>query len=189
MKIIVGISGATGAIFGVRMLEWLNEAGVETHLVISPWAGATIRHETGYTVKDLEALASFTYSHKDQGARISSGSFQTDGMIVAPCSMKTLAGIRTGLADNLLTRSADVMFKERKKLVLLTRETPLNQIHLENMLELTKMGAMILPPMPAFYNHPQNLTEMVDHIVFRTLDQFGIHLSDAKRWEGMKQKT
>ncbi|MEC1260106.1 non-oxidative hydroxyarylic acid decarboxylases subunit B [Bacillus swezeyi] len=187
MKIIVGITGATGAIFGVRMLEWLKKAGAETHLVISPWAGATIQHETGYTIKDLEKLASFTYSHKDQAARISSGSFQTDGMIVAPCSMKTLAGIRTGLADNLLTRSADVMLKERKKLILLTRETPLNQIHLENMLELSRMGVMILPPMPAFYNHPQNLMDMVDHIVFRTLDQFGIHLSEAKRWEGMKQ--
>lgn len=188
MNIIVGITGATGAIFGVRMLEWLKKTDAETHLVISPWAAATILHETGYTMKDVEKLASFTYSHKDQAARISSGSFQTDGMIVAPCSMKTLAGIRTGMADNLLTRSADVMLKERKKLVLLTRETPLNQIHLENMLELTKMGAVILPPMPAFYNHPQNLSEMVDHIVFRTLDQFGIHLSEAKRWEGMKQE-
>ncbi|MCY9072844.1 UbiX family flavin prenyltransferase, partial [Bacillus inaquosorum] len=127
-------------------------------------------------------------SHKDQAAAISSGSFDTDGMIVAPCSMKSLASIRTGMADNLLTRAADVMLKERKKLVLLTRETPLNQIHLENMLALTKMGTIILPPMPAFYNQPSSLEEMVDHIVFRTLDQFGIRLPEAKRWNGIEKQ-
>ncbi|WOO45116.1 non-oxidative hydroxyarylic acid decarboxylases subunit B [Bacillus subtilis] len=188
VKLVVGMTGATGAIFGVRLLQWLKAAGVETHLVVSPWANVTIKHETGYTLQEVEQLATYTYSHKDQAAAISSGSFDTDGMIVAPCSMKSLASIRTGMADNLLTRAADVKLKERKKLVLLTRETPLNQIHLENMLALTKMGTIILPPMPAFYNQPSSLEEMVDHIVFRTLDQFGIRLPEAKRWNGIEKQ-
>ncbi|KJD43935.1 flavin prenyltransferase UbiX [Paenibacillus terrae] len=186
-KIIVGISGATGSIFGIRILQQLREAGAQSHLVLSPWAIANIPYETGYTVKEVEAMADAVYSYKDQAARISSGSFRVDGMIVAPCSMKTLASIRIGMADNLLTRSADVMLKERKKLLLMTRETPLSSIHLENMLELSRMGVMILPPMPAFYNHPASIEELVDHIVFRALDQFGIVTTAAKRWDGMKQ--
>ncbi|ADM68239.1 putative UbiX-like flavin prenyltransferase [Paenibacillus polymyxa E681] len=186
-KIIVGISGATGSIFGIRILQQLREAGVQSHLVLSPWAIANIPYETGYTVKEVEAMADAVYSYKDQAARISSGSFRVDGMVVAPCSMKTLASIRIGMADNLLTRSADVMLKERKKLLLMTRETPLSSIHLENMLELSRMGVMILPPMPAFYNHPVSIEELVDHIVFRALDQFGIVTTAAKRWDGMKQ--
>ncbi|MDN4085348.1 flavin prenyltransferase UbiX [Paenibacillus polymyxa] len=186
-KIIVGISGATGSIFGIRILQQLREAGVQSHLVLSPWAIANIPYETGYTVKDVEAMADAVYSYKDQAARISSGSFRVDGMVVAPCSMKTLASIRIGMADNLLTRSADVILKERKKLLLMTRETPLSSIHLENMLELSRMGVMILPPMPAFYNHPASIEELVDHIVFRALDQFGIVTTAAKRWDGMKQ--
>ncbi|MEB4784476.1 UbiX family flavin prenyltransferase [Paenibacillus sp. FSL W8-0439] len=186
-KIIVGISGATGSIFGIRILQKLREAGVQSHLVLSPWAIANIPYETGYTVKDVEAMADAVYSYKDQAARISSGSFRVDGMVVAPCSMKTLASIRIGMADNLLTRSADVILKERKKLLLMTRETPLSSIHLENMLELSRMGVMILPPMPAFYNHPVSIEELVDHIVFRALDQFGIVTTAAKRWDGMKQ--
>ncbi|WP_407667995.1 non-oxidative hydroxyarylic acid decarboxylases subunit B [Paenibacillus wulumuqiensis] len=185
MKIIVGITGATGAIFGVRILQMLREAGVETHLVMSSWAAATIQLETPYSVKDVEQMADYHYSYKDQAARISSGSFRTDGMIVAPCSMKSLASIRMGLADNLLTRSADVVLKERKKLLLLTRETPLNNIHLENMLKLSRMGTIIMPPMPAFYNLPASIDEMVDHIVYRALDQFGIHRDEAKRWDGI----
>ncbi|URJ36902.1 flavin prenyltransferase UbiX [Paenibacillus polymyxa] len=187
-KIIVGISGATGSIFGIRILQQLREAGVQSHLVLSPWAIANIPYETGYTVKEVEAMADAVYSYKDQAARISSGSFRVDGMVVAPCSMKTLASIRIGMADNLLTRSADVILKERKKLLLMTRETPLSSIHLENMLELSRMGVMILPPMPAFYNHPASIEELVDHIVFRALDQFGIVTTAAKRWDGMKQK-
>ncbi|GAB1154645.1 non-oxidative hydroxyarylic acid decarboxylases subunit B [Paenibacillus illinoisensis] len=185
MKIIVGMTGATGSIYGIRLLEVLKQAGIETHLVISTWAGATIQTETPYTLKDVEALADYVYSNKDLGAKISSGSFQVDGMIVAPCSMKSLASIRMGLADNLVTRSADVILKERKKLLLMTRETPLNNIHLENMLYLSKMGVIIFPPMPAFYNHPKTLEDIVDHIVFRALDQFGIHLPAAKRWDGL----
>ncbi|WDM22451.1 flavin prenyltransferase UbiX [Paenibacillus polymyxa] len=186
-KMIVGISGATGSIFGIRILQQLREAGVQSHLVLSPWAIANIPYETGYTVKEVEAMADAVYSYKDQAARISSGSFRVDGMVVAPCSMKTLASIRIGMADNLLTRSADVILKERKKLLLMTRETPLSSIHLENMLELSRMGVMILPPMPAFYNHPASIEELVDHIVFRALDQFGIVTTAAKRWDGMKQ--
>ncbi|PKR85659.1 non-oxidative hydroxyarylic acid decarboxylases subunit B [Heyndrickxia camelliae] len=188
MRIIVGISGATGVIFGIRILELLKQVNVETHLVMSPWATANVPFETSYTVKEIEQIADFNYSYKDQAAKISSGSFRVDGMIVAPCSMKSLASIRMGLADNLLARAADVMLKERKKLLLMTRETPLNTIHLENMLELSRMGAIIFPPMPAFYNHPQNLDDMVNHIAFRALDQFGIDMSEAKRWEGMKPK-
>ncbi|KSU85197.1 4-hydroxy-3-polyprenylbenzoate decarboxylase [Fictibacillus enclensis] len=188
MRIIVGITGSTGVVFGIRILQLLKQANVETHLVMSAWATANIPFETSYTVKEVEAMADFSYSYKDQAARISSGSFLVDGMIVAPCSMKSLASIRMGLADNLLTRAADVMMKERKKLLLMTRETPLNTIHLENMMELSRMGTIIFPPMPAFYNHPQDLGDMVDHIAFRALDQFNIHLSETKRWEGMKPK-
>ncbi|MGG1690190.1 UbiX family flavin prenyltransferase [Heyndrickxia ginsengihumi] len=183
MKLIVGITGATGAIFGIRLLEILKETDVETHLVMSPWAGATIHTETSFTSKEVEALADYSYSYKDLGARISSGSFRVDGMIVVPCSMKTLASIRIGLADNLVTRAADVMLKERKKLLLLTREMPLNDIHLENMLSLSRMGAT---PMPAFYNHPVTVDDIVNHIVYRAIDQFGVHLPEAKRWDGIK---
>lgn len=186
MRLIVGMSGATGAIFGIRLLQLLRQAKVETHLVMSPWATSTIQLETTYTVKEVEALADYTYSYKDQAAPISSGSYQVDGMIVVPCSMKTLASIRVGLADNLLTRAADVVLKERKKLMLMTRETPLNNIHLENMLALSQMGAIIFPPMPAFYNHPRNMDDLVNHILFRALDQFGIHLPEANRWKGIK---
>ncbi|MBY0215339.1 UbiX family flavin prenyltransferase [Paenibacillus illinoisensis] len=189
LKIIVGMTGATGSIYGIRLLEVLKQAGIETHLVISNWAGATIQTETTYTLKDVEALADYVYSNKDLGAKISSGSFQVDGMIVAPCSMKSLASIRMGLADNLVTRSADVILKERKKLLLMTRETPLNNIHLENMLYLSQMGVIIFPPMPAFYNHPETLEDIVDHIVFRALDQFGIHLPAAKRWDGLAKNN
>jgi 4-hydroxy-3-polyprenylbenzoate decarboxylase len=189
MKIIVGITGATGAIFGIRILQMLKSSEVETHLIMSPWAHATIQHETAYSVKDVEGLADHSYSYKDQAARISSGSFRVDGMIVAPCSMKTLASIRMGLADNLLTRSADVMLKERKKLLLMTRETPLNTIHLENMMELSKMGTIIFPPMPAFYNNPENVNDIIDHLAYRALDQFEIDAHGAKRWDGMKYRT
>jgi len=189
MKLIIGMTGATGAIFGIRLLEVLKKAEVETHLVMSHWAGETIQTETTYTVNEVENLADFHYSYKDLGARISSGSFPIDGMIVAPCSMKTLATIRMGLADNLITRAADVILKERKKLLLMTRETPLNDIHLENMLSLSRMGTMIFPPMPAFYNQPETIDDMVNHIVYRAIDQFGINLPEAKRWEGLKKNN
>ncbi|BCJ88386.1 non-oxidative hydroxyarylic acid decarboxylases subunit B [Effusibacillus dendaii] len=189
MKIIVGMSGATGAIFGIRMLEELKAQGVETHLVMSKWAEATIRLETSHSVEEVKKLASYTYSPMDQAAPISSGSFRVDGMVIAPCSMKTLASIRTGYAGDLLGRAADVMLKERKKLVLLVRETPFNDIHLENMLALSRMGAVMLPPVPAFYNRPSSIDELVNHIVARTLDQFGIDSHLTKRWKsGEDQK-
>ncbi len=183
-RLIVGITGATGTIFGVRLLEVLREANVETHLVMSKWAARTLAHETAYSLEQVQALADHTYAPGNQGAAISSGSFVTRGMIVAPCSMRTLAAIATGQGDNLLHRAADVVLKERRKLVLMVRESPLNDIHLENMLKLSRMGVVISPPVPAFYNHPQTLDEAINHIVMRALDQFEIRVDTMKRWDG-----
>jgi 4-hydroxy-3-polyprenylbenzoate decarboxylase len=184
MKIIVGITGATGAIYGVRLLERLREAGVETHLVISRWGARTLIHETPYSREDVEALASVSYPPGDMGAAISSGSFRTDGMIIAPCSAKTLAAIAHGYGDNLIHRAADVVLKERRRLVLAVREAPFSDIHLENMLKLSRMGAVVLPPLPAFYNHPRTIDDLVDHSVSRMLDQFGLETSGVERWAG-----
>ncbi|BAD74277.1 phenylacrylic acid decarboxylase (plasmid) [Geobacillus kaustophilus HTA426] len=179
----MGMSGATGAIFGIRLLESLKDIGVETHLILSKWAETTIKLETNYSIEDVKKLASVVHSSTNQAASISSGSFRVDGMVIAPCSMKTLAAIRMGYSENLLSRAADVVLKERKKLVLLTREMPLNDIHLENMLFLSRMGAVILPPVPAFYNLPSSIDDIVNHIVARTLDQFGINNELTKRWK------
>ena len=184
-RLVVGITGATGTIFGVRLLQMLHGSGVETHLVLSKWASRTLTHETTYSVKDVEALATQRYRLNDQGAAISSGSFVTLGMVIAPCSMRTLAAIAHGLGDNLIHRAADVILKERRKLVLLVRESPFSEIHLENMLKLARMGVVILPPVPAFYNHPQNLDDMVNHIAMRVIDQFDIHLDVMNRWDGV----
>jgi len=184
MKVIVGITGATGAIYGVRLLELLRDAGVETHLVISRWGARTLVHETPYSREQVEALAAITYPPGDMGAAISSGSFRTDGMIIAPCSAKTLAAIAHGFGDNLIHRAADVVLKERRRLVLLVREAPLSDIHLENMLKLSRMGAVMLPPLPAFYNHPRTIDDLVDHTVSRVLDQFGLETSGVERWAG-----
>src|SRR5438128_5765127 len=175
MRIIVGITGATGTIFGVRALQVLKDSGVETHLVISKWGMRTLLHETAYTIDYVKSLAACTYGDTDQGAAISSGSFVTDGMMVAPCSMRTLAAIAQGQGDNLIHRAADVILKERRKLLLMVREAPLNDINLENMLKLSRMGVVITPPMPAFYNHPQTVDDLINHIVMRVLDQFDIH--------------
>jgi 4-hydroxy-3-polyprenylbenzoate decarboxylase len=183
-KLIVAMTGATGAILGVRMLQALQEAGVETHLLLSKWAGRTLVHETQYTVADVEAMATRSYQLSDQGASISSGSFVTDGMVVVPCTMRTLASIAHGTGDNLIHRSADVTLKERRKMVMVVRESPLSDIHLENMLKLSRMGVVMIPPMPAFYNHPKTIDDIVNHIVMRTLDQFGIHLDLMGRWSG-----
>lgn len=163
----------------------LHGSGIETHLVMSQWATRTLTHETSLTVKDVESLATKSYRPTDQGAAISSGSFVTQGMVIAPCSMRSLAAIANGFGDNLIHRSADVMLKERRKLVLLVRESPLHEIHLENMLKLSRMGVVILPPMPAFYNHPQNLDDMINHIVMRVIDQFDTHLDIVNRWDGV----
>ena len=183
MRLIVGISGATGVVYGVRLLERLRDAGAEVHLVISRWGVRTLLHETSWSREAVEALAHTTYAPGDMGAAISSGSFKTDGMIVAPCSAKTLGAIAHGIGDNLLHRAADVVLKERRRLVLVVRETPLSDIHLENMLKLSRMGTVILPPMPAFYTHPLTIDDVVDQTVGRVLDQFGID-SPAPRWTG-----
>ena len=184
-RLIVGITGATGTIFGIRLLQMLHGSGVETHLVLSKWASRTLVHETSHSVKEVQDLATESYGVTDQGAAISSGSFVTMGMVIAPCSMRTLAAIAHGLGDNLIHRAADVILKERRKLVLVVRESPFNEIHLENMLKLARMGVVILPPVPAFYNNPQNLDDMVNHITMRVIDQFDIHLDVMNRWDGV----
>ncbi len=181
-RLIVAITGATGAIYGVRLLEMLREAAVETHLVISPWGRRTLLHETTYTVDHVQRLATVTYAPNDQGAAISSGSFLTVGMVIVPCSMRTLASVAHGLGDNLIHRAADVVLKERRKLLLAPREAPLNDIHLENMLKLSRMGVIICPPMPGFYQRPATIDDIVTHSVVRMLDQFGIHAEGAGRW-------
>jgi 4-hydroxy-3-polyprenylbenzoate decarboxylase len=187
MRLIVGITGATGAPLGVRLLEVLAALpDVETHLVMSRWARTTIELETPYTHREVAKLADVVHGSADQAASISSGSFRTDGMVIAPCSMKTLAGIRAGYADGLVGRAADVVLKERRRLVLVPRETPLSEIHLENMLGLSRMGAVMVPPMPAFYNHPESTGDIVDHVVHRVLDQFDLPTPDAKRWDGIR---
>jgi 4-hydroxy-3-polyprenylbenzoate decarboxylase len=184
MKIIVGITGATGAIYGVRILERLREAGAETHLVISRWGARTLLHETPYSREQVESLASVAYAPGDMGAAISSGSFRTDGMVIAPCSAKTLAAVAHGFGENLVHRAADVVLKERRRLVLVVREAPLSDIHLENMLKLSRMGAVVLPPMPAFYNRPRTVDDIVDHTVSRVLDPFGLDAGGSERWSG-----
>jgi 4-hydroxy-3-polyprenylbenzoate decarboxylase len=184
-RLIVGITGATGTIFGVRLLQMLHGSGVETHLVVSKWAARTLTHETPHSLKYVQNLATQSYGIGAQGAAISSGSFVTLGMVIAPCSMRTLAAIAHGLGDNLIHRAADVILKERRKLVLVVRESPFNEIHLENMLKLARMGVVILPPVPAFYNNPQNLDDMINHITMRVIDQFDIHLDVMNRWDGV----
>lgn len=186
-KIVVAMTGATGAPLTVKVLQLLRELHVEIHLVASTWAKTTLQHECNMSYRELCLLADYTYDIRNQGAAISSGSFPVDGMIIVPCSMKTLAGIRTGLADNLITRAADVMLKENRKVVLVPRETPLNAIHLENMLHLARLGCVICPPMPAFYNHPATIDDLLTHLAVRILDQFGFNHPAAKRWEGLSR--
>ena len=188
-RLIIGMTGATGAIFGVRLLEVLANTDVETHLVISKWAQCTLEHETSKSIEEVCALADEVYGPGNMGAKISSGSFHTNGMVVAPCSMRTVAAIAHGQGDHLVHRAADVILKERRKLVLVARETPLNDIHLENLLRLSRMGVTILPPMPAFYNLPESLDDMVNHIVMRILDQFDISLDLIRRWDGEMRQS
>lgn len=183
-KLIVGISGATGAIFGVRLLQVLQKSEIETHLVMSKWGARTLIHETSYSLEQVQQLATRHYPSQDEGAAISSGSFLTRGMVVCPCSVRSLAAIAHGHGDTLIHRAADVVLKERRKLVLVVRETPLSSIHLENMLKLSRMGVVIFPPVPAFYNHPRTLEDVVNQTVMRVLDQFDIHLPSESRWEG-----
>ncbi|MDP3253843.1 MAG: UbiX family flavin prenyltransferase [Hydrogenophaga sp.] len=188
-RLIVAITGASGAIYGIRLLQVLRTLpGWETHLVLSASGALTAAQEVDLKRSEIEALADEVHSVKDIGAVVSSGSFHTAGMVVAPCSMKTLAGIAHGLADNLVSRAADVVLKERRRLVLLARETPLNLAHLRNMVAVTEMGAIVFPPVPAFYVRPASLDDMVNHTVGRVLDLFDVDHSDlVKRWEGLRR--
>jgi 4-hydroxy-3-polyprenylbenzoate decarboxylase len=183
MRIVVAMTGATGAPLGIRLLEVLGELGVETHLVLSDWARATIKLETEHTVNEVRALASHSYSARDLAAGISSGSFRTDGMVVCPCSMKTLSAIRIGFSDNLITRAADVTLKERRRLVLVAREAPLSEIHLDNMHYLARAGAVIFPPSVSYYARPASVDEMTNYVVGRIVDQLGIEHSLIARWK------
>jgi 4-hydroxy-3-polyprenylbenzoate decarboxylase len=187
-RLIVALTGASGAIFGVRLLQKLCDTDIETHLIMSRWAARTLVHETPYTPEQVQNLATVVHPLTDQGASISSGSFLTMGMVVAPCSARTLAAIAHGIGDNLIHRAADVVLKERRKLVLAVRESPLSEIHLENMLKLSRMGTVICPPLPAFYARPNSIDEMVDYSVTRILDQLGIHL-DSNRWSGAMESA
>ena len=186
-RLAVGICGATGAIYGIRLLEVLRTAPeVETHLVISKAAERTIGWETSFTVEQVGQLATARYAPGDIGAALSSGSFHTAGMVIAPCSVKTLAAIAHGFSDNLITRAADVTLKEQRRLVLVVREAPLNLVHIRNMAACAEMGAIIVPPVPAFYNHPKTIDDIVNHTVGRVLDLFSIDSGLVKRWEGMR---
>lgn len=181
-RLIVGISGASGVVYGVRALELLRAAGVETHLVMSRSAEITLAHETDLKVAQVKALADVVHAQQDIGAAISSGSFRTLGMLVAPCSIRSMSEIATGVTSGLLSRAADVVLKERRRLVLMLRETPLHTGHLRSMTQLSEMGAIIAPPVPAFYARPGSIEEMVDHSVGRMLDLFGIEAGTVKRW-------
>ncbi|HZR22554.1 MAG TPA: UbiX family flavin prenyltransferase [Vicinamibacterales bacterium] len=183
-RLIIAMTGATGAIYGVRALEMLKGAGVETHLVMSKWAAATLLHETAYSVDQVNALASAVHPIGDLGATIASGSFVTMGMLIVPCSMRTLGAVANGIGDNLIHRAADVVLKERRRLVLAVQETPVSAIHLENMLKLSRLDVQIVPPVPAFYTKPASIDDVVNYTVTRMLDQVGITLSSDARWAG-----
>lgn len=181
--LIVGISGASGVIYGIRLLEILRDLKIETHLVMSRSAEITIAHETDLKIAEVKALAGKTYAQSDIGAAISSGSFRTRGMVIAPCSMRSMSEIATGVTSGLLTRAADVVLKERRRLVLMIRETPLHTGHLRTMTQLSEMGAIVAPPVPAFYARPASIEAMVDHTVGRVLDLFEIEAGTVKRWK------
>jgi 4-hydroxy-3-polyprenylbenzoate decarboxylase len=184
-RLIIAITGATGSVFGIRVLQMLQGTGVESHLVISKWGARTLLHETPFSVEQVRRLATRSYPEGDQGAAVSSGSFVTMGMIIAPCSVKTLGAIAHGHGRDLVHRAADVVLKERRRLVLAVRESPLSEIHLENMLKLSRMGVVIAPPLPAFYTHPRTIDDLVNHTVSRLLDLFDVHVDVAERWNGV----
>ncbi|MBC7480727.1 MAG: UbiX family flavin prenyltransferase [Rhizobacter sp.] len=184
-RVVVGITGATGAVYAVRLLQRLKAAGRETHLVVTPAGVLNAHHELGLDRSSIEALADVVYAPGDVGAAIASGSFATDAMVVAPCSMKTLAAVAVGLSDNLLTRAADVTLKERRRLVLMVRETPFNLAHLRNMTAVTEMGGVIFPPLPAFYHRPQSIDELVDDTIERVLALLGVVEAAPKSWSGL----
>lgn len=180
--VVVGMTGATGAIYGIRMLEQLRELGVETHLIVSRWAEATILAETDRKPAAVRALADHAWDEDDVASPLADGALPTAGMIVAPCSMRTLAAVANGICDNLIQRAAEAHLKERRKLVLLVRESPLSTIHLDNMLRVARAGAVVAPPVPAFYARLRSLDEMVDHTVGRALDQLGVEHEHIRRW-------
>ena len=184
-RVVVGITGATGAVYAVRLLERLRAAGRETHLVVSPAGVLNAHHELGLNRSALEALADVAYAPGDVGAAIASGSFATDAMVIVPCSMKTLAAVALGLSDNLLARAADVTLKERRRLVLMVRETPFNLAHLRNMTAVTEMGGVIFPPLPAFYHRPQSIDDLVNDTVERVLSMLGVSGATPKSWQGL----
>jgi polyprenyl P-hydroxybenzoate and phenylacrylic acid decarboxylases len=185
-RLIVAVTGASGACYGLRLLQTLRETpGLETHLVISDAGRLTLQHELDIEVEAFEALADVVHDSHDIGASIASGSFQSCGMVIAPCSMRTLAAVAHGLSDNLITRAADVIIKERRRLILLTREAPLNLAHLRNMISVTEIGGIIYPPAPAFYQRPQTLAEIINHTVSRIVDLLEIPQSQAMRWDGL----
>ncbi|MET3117616.1 4-hydroxy-3-polyprenylbenzoate decarboxylase [Undibacterium sp. GrIS 1.8] len=189
-RLIIAITGATGAVYGVRLLQAIRELPhIESHLLISEAGTLTLHQELDMRRKDVEALADVVHNVRDVGASIASGSFQSDGMVIAPCSMKTLASVAHGMADNLITRAADVVLKERRRLVLMVRETPFNLAHLRNMTAVTEMGGIIFPPLPSFYHKPASIDEMVQHTTARVLDLFSIATELAPRWSGMKSGT
>jgi flavin prenyltransferase len=188
-RIVVGITGATGAPYAIRLLTVLSELGIQTQLVISKWAMATMKYETTLSEIDIRRLAYVSYTAKDMSAPIASGSYQHDGMIIVPCSMKTLAAVRMGFCDDLISRAADVNLKENRRLVLAVRETPLSEIHLENMLAVRRAGAVIFPPVPAFYARPRNLEDMVEQSVGRMLDSLDINVETFPRWNGFEKST
>ncbi|MDD3653625.1 MAG: UbiX family flavin prenyltransferase [Desulfotomaculaceae bacterium] len=189
MKLVVGISGASGAIYGIRLLETLRQCQVETHLVISKSAGRTINLETNYKLHEVESLADFVYDNADVGAAVASGSFRHDGMIIAPCSIKSLSGIAHSYNDNLLVRAADVTLKEKRKLVLMVRETPLHLGHLRMLVELSEAGGVILPPMPAFYHRPSSINDIINQTVGKILDQFNVEHQLFRRWGSVPEKS
>ncbi|KAL7900469.1 flavoprotein [Trichoderma sp. SZMC 28014] len=188
-RIIVAMTGATGTILGIKLLIALRRLNVETHLVLSKWAEQTLKYETDYHPANVRALADHAHNINDMAAAISSGSFRVDGMIVVPCSMKTLASIATGLCDDLISRAADVVLKERRKLVLVARETPLSEIHLRNMLDVTRAGAIIFPPVPAYYIRPASVDDLVNQSVGRMLDLFDLDTDEFERWSGWKKEN
>jgi 4-hydroxy-3-polyprenylbenzoate decarboxylase len=188
-RIIVAITGATGAIYGVRLLQRLSATpGVQTHLVISDAASLTLHQEVGMQKRDVEALAHVVHKNREIGASVASGSFHTDGMVIAPCSMKTLAAVAHGLSDNLIARAADVVLKERRRLILMVRETPFNLAHLRNMTAVTEMGGIVFPPVPGFYQRPATIDDMVDHTVARVLDLLDIEHTLAPQWQGITSR-
>lgn len=188
-RLIIGIAGASGAVYGVRLLEVLADHDIETHLIVSKAGVLSLEQELGLSLDQVRKKASLFYQSGDVGARIASGSFRTDGMIIAPCTVRTMSEIAYGTTDTLMARAADVVLKERRRLVLMVRETPLHLGHLRTMTQLAEMGAILMPPVPAFYTHPQTISHLVDHTVARALDLYDIKTDLAPRWDGLQNRT